>query len=180
MPRATQESKGGRSRVLVSGLMGIPLVLKLKAGLCFGLYSAREQRESISSVQSLSCVQLFATLRIAVRQASLSITTPGDFSNPCPSSQWCHPNISSSVVPFYSHLHSFTTSGTFPMSQLFASGGQSIRASASASVLPVNIQDWFPLVWTGLIFFLSKELSRVFSNTTAQKHQFFMFQILHP
>ena len=95
--------------------------------------------------------------------------TLGAYSNSCPLSLWCHPTISSSVVPFSSHLQSFPTSGSFPMSQLFASGGQSIRVSAS--VLSMNIQDWFPLGWTGWISFLSKGLSRVFSNTTVQKHQ---------
>ena len=92
--------------------------------------------------------------------------------NSCPPSQWCHPTISSSVIPFSSCLQSFPASGSFPMSQFFASGGQSIEASASASVLPMNIQDWFPLGWTGLISLKSKGLSRVFSNTIVQKHQF--------
>ena len=98
--------------------------------------------------------------------------SPGVCSNSCPLSQWCHPTISSSVVPF-SCLQSFPASGSFLMSQLFASGGQSIGASASASVLPMNFQDWFPLGWTGWISLQSKGLSRVFSNTTVQKHQFF-------
>ena len=91
---------------------------------------------------------------------------PRACSDSCPSSQWCHPSISSSVVPFSSHLHSFPASGSFPMSQFFASGGQSIGVSASTSVLPMNIQDWFPLGWTGWISLQSKGLSRVFSNTT--------------
>ena len=99
--------------------------------------------------------------------------TPGAYSNSCPLSQWYHPTISSSVVPFSSCLQSFPASGSFPMSQFFTSGGQSIRVWASASVLPMNIQDWFPLGLTGLISLQSKGLSRVFSNTTAQKHQFF-------
>ena len=98
--------------------------------------------------------------------------TPGVHPNPSPLNRWCHPAISSSVVPFSSHLQSFPASGSFQMSQFFASGGQSIGASASGSVLPMNIQDWLPLGWTGLISFLSKGLSRVFSNTTVQKHQF--------
>ena len=102
--------------------------------------------------------------------------TPGAYSNSCPLSQWCHPTISSSVIPF-SHLQSFPASGSFQMSQLFASGGQRIEVSASASVLPMNIQDWFPLGWTGLIKLQSKGLSRVFSNTTVQKHQFFGAQL---
>ena len=100
--------------------------------------------------------------------------TPRACSNSRPSSWWCHPTISSSVVPFSSHLHSFPASGSFPVSQFFASGGQSI--GASASVLPMNIQDWCPLGWTGLISLQSKGLSRVFSNTV-QKHQFFSTQL---
>ena len=99
------------------------------------------------------------------------------YPNPCPSSQWCHPTISSSVIPFSSHLQSFPAFGSFQISQFFASGGQSIGASGSASVLPMNIQDWFPLGWTGWISLQSKGLSRVFSNTTVQKHQFFGAQL---
>ena len=91
----------------------------------------------------------------------------------CPWSQWWHPTIPSSVVPFSSHLQSFPASGSFQMSLFFPSDGQSIGVSAPASVLPLNIKDWFPLGWTGWIFLLSKGLSRVFSNTTVQKHQFF-------
>ena len=98
---------------------------------------------------------------------------PGACSNSCPSSQWCHPTISSSVIPFSSCLQSFPESGSFPRSYFFASAGQSIEASASASVLPMNMQDWFPLGLTGWISLQSKGLSRVFSNTTVQKHQFF-------
>jgi len=99
--------------------------------------------------------------------------TPGACSNPCPSSWWYHPTISSSVIPFSSHLQSFPASGSFLKNQFFASGGQSTGASTWASVLPMNIQDWFPLGWTGWISLQSKGLSRVFSNTTVQKHQFF-------
>ena len=95
-------------------------------------------------------------------------------SNSCPLSWWCHPTISSSVVPFSSRLQSFPASGTFPMSWLFSSGDQSV--GASASVLPMNIQDWFPLGLTGLVSLLSKGLSRVFSSTTIQKLQFFSIQ----
>ena len=105
--------------------------------------------------------------------------TPGAYSNSCPLSRWCHPTISSFVVPFSSHLQSFLTSGSFPMSQFFSSGGQSIGVSASASVLPMNIQDWSHLGWTGWISLQSKGLSRVFPNTTVQKHQFFGAQILY-
>jgi len=99
--------------------------------------------------------------------------SPGVCSNSCPLSRWCHPTISSSFVPLSSCLWSFPASGSFPTSQLFASGGQSTRASTSASVLLMNIQDWFPLGLTGLIFQLSKGLSKVFFNTTVQKHQLF-------
>ena len=99
--------------------------------------------------------------------------SPRACSNSCPLSQWCHPNISSSVTPFTSCLQSFLLSVSFPMSQFFASGYQSIGASASASVLPMNIQDWFCLGLTGLISLQSKGLSRVFPSTTVRKHQFF-------
>ena len=102
--------------------------------------------------------------------------TPRVYSNSCPLSQWCHPTISSFVVPFFC-LQSFPASGSFPMSQFLASGGQSIGASASASVLPMNIQDWFPLGLTGWVSLQSKGLSRVFSNTTVQKHQIFGAQL---
>ena len=95
--------------------------------------------------------------------------TPRPCTNSCPLSWWCHPTISSSVIPFSSYLQSFPASGSFPVSQLFASGGQTIGVSASASVLPMNIQDWFPLGWNGWIYLQSKGLSRVFSNTTVQK-----------
>ena len=103
--------------------------------------------------------------------------TPRVHSNPCPLSWWCHPTISSSVVPFSSCPQSFPTSGSFQMSQLSASSGQSIRVSASTSVLPMYTQDWHPLGWTGWISLKSKGLSRVFSNTTVQKHQFFGAQL---
>ena len=102
--------------------------------------------------------------------------TPGVYPNSCLLSQWCHPTISSSVVPFSSCPQSFPASGSFPRSQLFASGGQTIGPSASASVLPMNIQNWFLLGLTGLISLQSKGLSRVSSNTTVQKHQFFCAQ----
>ena len=103
--------------------------------------------------------------------------TPGACSNPCPSCQWYHPTISSSVVPFFSCLQPFPASGSFPVSQFFASGGQNIGVSASASVLPMIIQDWFPLGLTGLISLQPKGLSSVFSNTTVQKYQFFSAQL---
>ena len=102
--------------------------------------------------------------------------TPRAYSSSCPSTRWCHPTTSFSVVPF-SCLQSFPASGSFPMSQLFTSGDHNIGVSASASVLPMNIKDWFPLELTGLIALQSKGLSRVFSNTTVQKHQFFGAQL---
>ena len=101
---------------------------------------------------------------------------PGVYPKPCPSSRWCHPAISSSVIPFSSCPQSFPESGSFPMSQLSASGGQSIGVSATASVLPMNTQDWSPLGWTHWISLQSKGLSRVFS-TTVQKHQYFGAQL---
>ena len=103
--------------------------------------------------------------------------TPRVHSDSCPSSQWCHPAISSSVVPFSSCPQSLPASGSFPISQLFAWGGQSIGVSTSASFLPMNTQDWSPLGWTVWISLKSKGLSRVFSNTTVQKHQFFGAQL---
>ena len=103
--------------------------------------------------------------------------TPEGYPNSCPLSWWCHPNIASSVIPFSSCHQSFPTSGSFQTSQLFASGGPNIGVSASASVLPMNTQDWSPLGWTGWISLQSKGLSRVFSNTTVQKHQFFCAQL---
>ena len=95
---------------------------------------------------------------------------PGVYSNSCPLSRWCHPAISSSVIPFFSCPQSLPASGSFPLSQLFSWGGQGIGVSASTSVLPINTQDWFPLEWTGWISLQSKGLSRVFSNTTVQKN----------
>ena len=103
--------------------------------------------------------------------------TPRVHSNSRPSSRWCHPTISSSVVPFSSCPQSLPTSESFPMSQLFAWGGQSTRVSDLASLLPKNTQEWSPLEWTGWISLQSKRLSRVFSNTTVQKHQFFSTQL---
>ena len=109
--------------------------------------------------------------------------TPGVYSDSCPLSQWCHPTISSCVIPFFSCLQSFPVSGSFQISQFFTSGGQSIGVSASTSVLPMNSQDWFPLGLTGWISLQSNGLARVFSNTTVQKHfssAFFMVQLTHP
>ena len=105
--------------------------------------------------------------------------TPRTYSNSCSSHQWCQPTISFSVITFCSHLESFPSSGdgNFPMNQFFTSGGQSIGVSTSVSVLPTNIQDWFPFRWTGWISYLSKGLSWVFSSPTVQKHQFFSTQL---
>ena len=125
------------------------------------VYGWLEIRSSllISSVESLSCVQLFATPWTTARQVSLSITNSWVHPNPFPWSQWCHPTISSSVIPFFSCPQSFPASGSFQISQLFASGGQSMGVSASTSVPPVNTQDWSPLGWTGWISLQSKGLS---------------------
>ena len=136
-----------------------------------------------SSVQFIS-VQLsrwvvsdFATCGLQDARLSCPSPTPGAYSNSCPSSRWCHPTLSSSVIPLSFHLQSFPATGSFPMSMFFTSGGQGIGVSALASVLPMNTQDWSPLGWTGLISLQSKGLSRIFSNTTVQKHQFFDTQL---
>ena len=131
-------------------------------------------QSQFSWVQSLSRVQLFETPWTHTRPPCPS-PTPGDYSNSCPLSQWCHPTISSSVVPFSSRLQSQHQS-LLTVSQFFASDGQSIGVSPSTSVLSMNIKDWFPLGWTGWISLPSKGLSRVSSNTTVQKHQFFSAQ----
>ena len=133
----------------------------------------------VSSVQ-FSCSVVSDSLRSLeqrhTRPPCLS-PTPRVYSNSCPLSQWCHPTISSSFIPLSSCLQSFPASGSFQMSQLFASHGQSIGVSASTSVLPMNIQDWFPLGWTDWTSLQYKGLSRVFSNTTVQNHQFFITQL---
>ena len=129
-----------------------------------------------SSVKSLSCVCLRPHESQHARPPCPS-PSPGVHTNSCALSRRCHPAISSSVIPFSSCLQSFPASGSFPVSQFLALGGQSIGVSASISVLTMNIQDLFPLGWTGWICLQSKELSRVFSNTTVQKHQFFGAQL---
>ena len=139
-------------------------------------------RRLLSSVQ-FSCSVVSNSLRpheLQHARPSCPSPTLRVYSNPCPLSQWCHPAISSSVVPFSSYPQSLPESESFPMIQLFAWGGQSIGVSASASVLPMNTQDWSPLGWTGWIFLQPKGLSRVFSNTTVQKHQFFSAQLSSP
>ena len=132
------------------------------------------------SVQFSSVAQSCPTLCtpwITAHQAPQSITNSQSYSNSCPSSWWRHPDILSSVVSFSSCPQSLPASGSFPMSHLFAWGGQSTGVSATASVLPMNTQDWSPLGWTGRISLQSKGLSRVFSNTTVQKQQFFSAQL---
>ena len=132
------------------------------------------------SVQFSSVAQSYQTLRphgLQHARPPCPSPTPRAYSNSCPLSQWCQPTISSSVIPFSSHLQSFSASRTFPVSQFFTSSGQSIEVSASATVLPLYMQDWFPLGWTGWISLQSKGLSKVFSNTTVQKHQFFSAQL---
>ena len=151
-------------------------------------WSPRDSQESLqhhsskvfSSVQFSSVAQLCPTLRphgLQQTRPLCSSPTLGVYSDSWPLSKWCHPTNSSSFVLFSSCLHSFPASGSFPTSQFFISGGQRIGVSASSSVLPMNIQDWFPLGWTGWISLQSKELSSVFSNTTVQKHQFFDIQV---
>ena len=133
---------------------------------------------SISSVQ-LSCSVVSDSLWLHEPQHArppCPSPTPGVYPNSCSLSRWCHLTISSSVVPFSSCLQSFSTSGCFQMSQLFVSGGQNTGVSALTSVLIMNAQDRFPLLWTGWISLQSKGLSRVFSNNTLQKHQFFSTQ----
>ena len=137
----------------------------------------RSQSVLPQSVQSLSHVRLSATPWTAACQASLSITNSRSLLKLMSITLVMPSTTSSSVGPFSSCLQSFPASGSFQMSQFFASGGQSIGVSASASVLPMNIQDWFPLGWTGWISLLSKGLSRVLFNTTVQKHQFFSAQL---
>ena len=143
--------------------------------------------EYFSSVQFSSVTLSCQTLCDPMNRSTpgLPALTPWVHPNPCPLSWWCHPTILSYVVPFSSCLPSFPASGSFQMSQLFASGGQSIGVSASTSVLPKHIQDWFPLGWTGLISLQSKGLSRVFSNTSSKTSilwcsGFFIVQLSHP
>ena len=132
--------------------------------------------EHFSSVQLLNCVQLFMTpMDFSLPGCPVHYQPPVS-SNSCPPSWWCNPTISSSASHFSSFLQSFPAAGYFPMSQFFISGGQNIGASTSASVLPMNIQDWFPLGWTGLISLQFKELPSVFSSTIVQKHHFFVAQ----
>ena len=125
-------------------------------------------KDASGQFSSDSCVQLFVTPWTTAHQASCLSPTPGVYSNSCPLSWWCHPTISSSVIPFSSRLQSFPASRSFPMSQFFVSGSQSIGVSASASVLPVNIQDWFPLGWTGWISLQSKGVSSLLQHHSSK------------
>ena len=131
------------------------------------------QQEPFAVVQLISCVQLFVTASTQHARLPCPTPFPRACSNSCPLTWWCHPTISSSVIPFSFWLQSFPVSWSFLMSQIFTSGGQNIGISASVSVLPRNKQDGSPLGWTGWTSLQSKGLSRVFSNTTVQKHQFF-------
>ena len=135
------------------------------------------QSVQFSSFQSLSCVQLLRPHESQQARPPCPSPSPGVYPNSCPSSHWCHPAISSSVIPFSSCPQSLPASESFLMSQHFAWGGQSTGVSASTSFLLMNTQDWSSLRWTGWICLQSKGLSRVFSNTTVQKHQFFVTQL---
>ena len=145
---------------------------------CFAIMN-KASVDSLQSVQFSRSVMSDCLRPHGLQHARLPYPspTPRDFSNSCPSSQWCHTTISSSVVPFSLCLQSFPESGFFPVTQFFTSGGQSVGISASASVPLMNIQDWFPLGLTGWISLQSKGLSRAFSITTVQKHQFFSTQL---
>ena len=172
--------------VLPSGLWGnVPWIFGIWTSLHFRLLIHRRE------ILDLSPWVQFGSVQFSPSVVSNSLqphgqkharplcppSTPEVYSNSFPLSQWCHPTISSSVVPFSSCLQSCPASRSFPVSQLFSSGGQSIGVSASTSVLPMNIQDWFSLEWTSWISLQSKGLSRVFSNTTVQKHHFFSTQL---
>ena len=136
-------------------------------------------RKVMTSLRQFSCSVVSNSLwphELQHARLPCTSTTPGVYPNSCPLSQWCHPAVSSSVIPFSSCPQSLPASGSFPVSQIFGWGGQIIGVSASASVFPMNTQDW-SLGWTGWISLQSQRLSRVFSNTTVQKHQFFSAQI---
>ena len=170
--------------------LGVPLSGMLQKGLCswvnlmtasipFATKILWFPVHSVSSVQFSRSVTSDSLQPHGLRLARLLCPspTPGAYSNSRPSSWWCHSTISSSVVSFSSCLQSCPASGSFPLSQFFTSGGQSIGVSALASVLPMNIQEWFPLGWADWISLQAKGLSRVFSNTTVQKHKFFDAQL---
>ena len=178
---------GGRYFVFLPGISYLKIIMSLKNGQAqkessymLTVLGGKTKNIWWKSVHSFSCVRLFVTpWPHWLQHTRLPCPSPTSAasSNSCPLSQWCHPTISFFFVPFSTCLQSFPASGSFQMSQFFASGGQRIGASASASVLPMNTQDWSPLGWTGWIFLQSKGCSRVFSNTTVQKHQFFSTQL---
>ena len=153
--------------------MGDKELLCLGNDLLIQYYLASVQFSSVAQ----SCATRLRPQGLQHARLPCPSPTPGAYSNSCALIWWCHPTISSSVIPFSSCLQSFPASGSFQMSQFFKLCGQSIGISASASVLPMNIQDWFPLGWTGWISLHSKGFSRVFSNITVQKHQFFGAQL---
>ena len=155
-------------QTFISKVMALPFNMLSRFVIVFFQFNLFS---SFSSV-TLSCMILW-TVWPAACQASLFITNSWSYSNSCPLSQWCHPTISPSVIPFSFCLQPCPASGSFLMSWLFTLGGQSIGSSASASVLPMNIQDWFPVGLTGLSSLLSNGLSRVFSSTTVRMYQFF-------
>ena len=164
--------------VMCISLIYLSLILMAKCIIIKILYKERKSAET-SSVQ-FSHSAVFDSLWLREPQLTRSpcpSPTPGVHPNSRPLNQWCHPTISSSVVPVSSCPQSFPASGSFQMSQFFASGGQSVGVSASTSVLPMYTQDWSPLGWTGWISLQSKGFSRVFSNTTVQKHQFFSVEL---
>ena len=157
--------------------MAIPLLWKILR--CTRKGNTSEQQSQAHSVQFSHSVVSDSSRPHGLQHTRplCPSPTPRVYSNSSPLNQWCHPTISSSVVLFSSCLQSFPASGSFQMSKFFASGGKSIRFSTPASDLPVSSQDWFPLGWTGWISLQSKGFSRVFSNTTVQKHQFFGTQL---
>ena len=148
---------------------------RLSSDFPHGKWTPRNNSNQFSSAAQ-SCLTLCHPMDCSTSPYPSS-PTPGVHSKSCPLRQRCHPSISSSAIPFSFLFESFPASGSFQMSQFFASGSQSTGVSVSAVVLPINIQDWFPLGWTGWISLLSKGLLRVFSNTTVQKHQFFSTQV---
>ena len=174
--RSAFSSHAGCPRVFPRVPLMLTLLLEFLT-LCFILLTCWTLKSSQFISVAQSCPTLCDPMGLQHARPPCPSPTPGAYSNSCPLSWWCHPTISSSVVPFSSHLQSFPASGSFQISQLFASGGQSIGVSASTSVLPMNIQDWFPLGWTGWISLQSKGLSRVFSNPKVQKYQFFCAQL---
>ena len=165
----------GTVKLKLEFLLNIQLILIICHSYILGSYHRDWMSESVNSVQSMSNSLQPHGLQHAMPPCPSP--TPGVYSNSFPLSRWYHPTISSSIVPFFSCLQSFPASGSFSMSQFFTSGGQRIGVSASTSVLPMNTQDWAPLGWTSWISLQSKGLSRVFSNTTVQKHQFFGAQL---